>query len=58
MISWAFAKSCKCYHSNGVDWTDPSAWPEECVDDHWERQLPIPFLLKKCDSDKGASTLR
>ena len=32
-------------HSHGVDWTDLSAWPEDYVDGHWERQIPIPFLL-------------
>ena len=34
-------------HSHGVDWTDPSAWPEDYVDGHWERQIPIPFLLEQ-----------
>ncbi len=33
-------------YTHGVDWTDPSAWPEDYVDGHWERQIPIPFLLE------------
>ena len=36
----------KTLHTHGVDWTDPSAWPEDCVNGRWERQIPIPFLLE------------
>ncbi len=32
-------------YESGVDWTDPSAWPEDYVDGHWKRQIPIPFLM-------------
>lgn len=39
-------------HSHGVDWTDPSAWPEDFVDGHWEQQIPIPFLLESCEPGK------
>ena len=44
-------------HSSGVDWTDPSSWPEDCVDGRWERQIPIPFLLESCGADREANTL-
>ena len=33
-------------YTHGVDWTDPSAWPEDSVNGKWERQIPIPFLLE------------
>ena len=33
-------------YAHGVDWTDPSAWPEDCANGKWERQIPIPFLLE------------
>ena len=33
-------------HKHGVDWTDPSIWPEDYVGTKWERQIPIPFLLE------------
>ena len=33
-------------HAHGVDWTDPSAWPVDFVNGHWERQSPILFLLE------------
>ena len=42
-------------HTHGVDWTDPSAWPEDCVDGTWRRQFPIPFLLEHVDSDTSSS---
>ena len=42
-------------HTHGVDWTDPSAWPEDCVDGTWRRQFPVPFLLEHVDSETSSS---
>ncbi len=42
-------------YTHGVDWTDPSAWPEDFVDGKWERQIPLPFLLENIGSGRNAS---
>ena len=46
----------KRLHTHGVDWTDPSAWPEDSVDGKWERQIPIPFLLQHSGPRAAACT--
>ena len=43
-------------HSHGVDWTDPSAWPEDFIDGQWEQPIPIPFLLEKPGFRSKSST--
>ncbi len=42
-------------YTHGVDWTDPSAWPEDFVEGKWERQIPLPFLLENIGSGRNAS---
>ncbi|CAL5221738.1 g3987 [Coccomyxa viridis] len=42
-------------YTHGVDWTDPSAWPEDFVDGKWVRQIPLPFLLENIGSGRNAS---
>ena len=39
-------KLLKRLYTGGVDWTDPSAWPEDYVNGRWKRQNPISFLLE------------
>ncbi len=51
-----FRTLLRSLHDHGVDWMDPSAWPEDYVDGHWERQIPIPFLLESVKTGTASST--